>query len=125
MSTRILSKGHIANVSTGILSTGDVACTSCLYPVCSHTHTHTLTRTHTHTRHLTLEQDVVAIQQRLETTEAILTERDRELAEAKEQVKTLSEDLKASQGKVGWEWDSGPRMGNGTLVLGWGMGLWS
>lgn len=42
----------------------------------------------------------IAIQQRLETTEELLAERERELAEARERVTTLSDDLLASQGKV-------------------------
>lgn len=57
-------------------------------------------------RHSILEQEsnaeTIAIQQRLETTEHLLAERERELAEAKERVTTLSEDLLASQGKVSW-----------------------
>ena len=55
-------------------------------------------------RHKILEQESnaesIAVQQRLETTEELLAERERELAEARERVTTLSEDLLASQGKV-------------------------
>ena len=55
-------------------------------------------------QHKILEQESnaesIAVQQRLETTEELLAERERELAEARERVTTLSEDLLASQGKV-------------------------
>lgn len=55
-------------------------------------------------RHKILEQESsaesIAIQQRLETTEELLAEKERELAEARERVITLSDDLLASQGKV-------------------------
>ena len=55
-------------------------------------------------RHSILEQEsnaeTIAIQQRLETTEQLLAEKERELTEAKERVATLSDDLLASQGKV-------------------------
>ena len=55
-------------------------------------------------QHRILEQESnaesIAVQQRLETTEELLAERERELAEAKERVTTLSDDLLASQGKV-------------------------
>lgn len=57
-------------------------------------------------RHSILEQESsvesIAIQQRLETTEELLAERERELAEARERVTTLSDDLLASQGKVSY-----------------------
>lgn len=59
-------------------------------------------------RHSILEQEsnaeTIAIQQRLETTEQLLAEKERELAEAKERVATLSDDLLASQGKVSWDY---------------------
>ena len=59
-------------------------------------------------RHSILEQEsnaeTIAIQQRFETTERLLAEKERELAEAKERVTTLSEDLLASQGKVSWDY---------------------
>ena len=59
-------------------------------------------------RHSILEQEsnaeTIAIQQKLETTEQLLAERERELAEAKERVTTLSDDLLASQGKVSWDY---------------------
>ena len=55
-------------------------------------------------QHKILEQESnaesIVIQRRLETTEELLTERERELAEAREKVITLSDDLLASQGKV-------------------------
>ena len=58
-------------------------------------------------QHKILEQDSntesIAIQQRLETTEELLAERERELAEARERVTTLSDDLLATQGKVSSE----------------------
>ena len=58
-------------------------------------------------RHRILEQESsaesVAIQQRLETAEELLSERERELADARERVTTLSDDLLASQGKVSFE----------------------
>lgn len=58
-------------------------------------------------QHKILEQESntesIAIQQRLETAEELLAERERELAEARERVTTLSDDLLASQGKVSFE----------------------
>ena len=55
-------------------------------------------------QHKILEQESnaesIVIQRRLETTEELLTEKERELAEARERVITLSDDLLASQGKV-------------------------
>ena len=55
-------------------------------------------------QHRILEQESnaesIAVQQRLETAEELLAERERELAEARERVTTLSDDLLASQGKV-------------------------
>lgn len=55
-------------------------------------------------RHNILEQESnaesAAIHQRLETAEQLLSERERELAEANETITTLSDDLLASQGKV-------------------------
>ena len=43
---------------------------------------------------------MLAVQQRLEATELILAEREREVANAQEKITSLSDDLIASQGKV-------------------------
>lgn len=44
---------------------------------------------------------MLVMQQRLEATENLLSERERELASAQEKMSSLSDDLIASQGKVG------------------------
>ena len=55
-------------------------------------------------RHQSLEQDstseVLDVQQRIESMEILLAEREREMATAQEKILSLTEDLIASQGKV-------------------------
>ena len=55
-------------------------------------------------RHQSLEQDstleVLEVQNKLDATEVLLAERERELATAQEKLTTLSEDLIASQSTV-------------------------
>ncbi len=51
-------------------------------------------------RYATLEQDATVISERLESAEGVLGEREGQLVQAREEIQTLTEDLKASQGKV-------------------------
>ncbi len=51
-------------------------------------------------RYGTLEQDATVISERLESAEGVLGEREGQLVQAREEIQTLTEDLKASQGKV-------------------------
>ena len=48
----------------------------------------------------TLEQDATVVSERLESAEGVLGEREGQLVQAREEIRTLTEDLKASQGKV-------------------------
>ena len=72
-----------------------------------HIHTHAHTHTHTHTcacSHQLLEKEVEsesgALQQRLEVAEETLEMKERELAEARERISNLFDELVISQGKV-------------------------
>ena len=69
----------------------------------THTNTHTHTQMHTHSHHA-LEHEATAessaIQQRLEVTESLLAERERELTEAREKITSLSEELVISERNV-------------------------
>ena len=71
------------------------------------TYTRTHARTHTHTcacSHQLLEKEVEsesgALQQRLEVAEETLEMKERELAEARERISNLFDELVISQGKV-------------------------
>ena len=61
--------------------------------------------------HQVLEHEVASestvLQQRLEVVEDTLGERERELAEARERIESLTDELVISQGKV--EWREGER----------------
>ena len=61
--------------------------------------------------HQVLEHEVASestvLQQRLEVMEDALGERERELAEARERIESLTDELVISQGKVDWQREGG------------------
>lgn len=57
------------------------------------------------------------VQQKIETMEVLLAEREREMATAQEKISSLTEDLIASQGKVGFLPQPKPVPGLQVLVL--------